>query len=285
MIRSARKVLLLLTFSREIPSTDAFSINSNPDRQNFHQVLQRVGKTVFRPGGSEATDTLHGWVSLDDDSHVLELASGLGTGGMALAERFHCHVTLTDNDEQRLEKAKANASKRGLQDLVDTKILDMNHLEEGLDDNDHYDVAIIEASLTHFVDAQKLAVIQNLCKHADELLLHEVVLLADEDAQEIKQNVGKALAIGFNPMSIEAWTELLSKCGFAVSNIEHGSLRLLNPKSLVRDEGIRGAARIAWNLATKKDLRDRIVQTKSVIDSYRDCLGYMILRVERKKEK
>lgn len=276
-------ILLLFCFIQLYQSVVTAFSSTDPSRPNFHQVLQRVGKTVFRPGGTEATDTLHGWASLNPDSNVLELASGLGTGGMALAERFHCHVTLTDTDESRLHKAHDVAIQRGLQDLIEIKTLDMNHLDQGLDETDHYDAAIVEASLTHFADSQKLGLIQELSKHTDEILLHEVVLQTDDDPRQIKQHVGEALAVGFHPMTLDGWKELLSKCGFEISELEHGSLRLLNPSSMFRDEGLTGIARIAWNLATQQDLRDRVVETKRVIDNHRDSLGYMILRAVRKE--
>jgi len=272
-------LLLLALFANAISSRDAFSA----PRQNFHQVLQRVGKTVFRPGGSEATDTLHGWAPLSQDSFVIEIASGLGTGGMALANKYNCHVLLTDFDDSRLQQAQAVAVQKGLQELVVTQVLDMNHIDEGLDKSKHFDVAIVEASLTHEPDAQKRKVIQDISKYADEILMHEVVLLTETNAHQVKQQIGEALAIGFNPMTLDGWRELVSDCGFQVCETEHGSLRLLNPSSLLRDEGVKGVARIAWNLATHKELRDRVVETKRVIDANRDSLGYLILRAVKKK--
>lgn len=61
-----------------------------------------------------------------------------------------------------------------------------------------------------------------------------------------------------------------------------GPMRVLNPRSMLQDEGPAGVAKIAWNLATHKDLRERVESTKSVIESHKDTLGYIALRAIKK---
>ena len=51
---------------------------------------------------------------------------------------------------------------------------------------------------------------------------------------------------------------------------------------MLQDEGPAGVAKIAWNLATHKDLRERVVSTKAVIESHADTLGYIALRAIKK---
>lgn len=115
---------------------------------NFHQVLQKLGKTCFRPGGSKATATLHGWADLTTQDTALELAAGLGTGGMHLAAKYGCKVILTDRDEDGLAQAAKIASQNSaVSQLISTQYLDILSMEESLPT---VDATIVEASLTHF---------------------------------------------------------------------------------------------------------------------------------------
>ena len=258
-----------------------------PPRLNFHKVLQKAGKTVFRPGGSQATDTLHEWSDLGDGCTAIEMSAGLGTGGMALAANRGCQVLLTDQDEERLEKAAKVAKKRGLGKLIRTKKVDMAHIDDAFDDDEQFDAAVVEASLTHYPNALKVKILQDLRKHSNQILLHEIGLrdvVEDSDkALQVQRDVGKALAIGFYPLTVDGWRKILDECGYKITNIEGGPMRVLTPVSMLKDEGPSGVAKIAWNLATHKDLRERVISTKAVINANADTLGYVIVRAVKKE--
>lgn len=148
--------------------------NGEPKRLSFHKVLQRAGKTVFRPGGSQVTHTMHGWTDFSKDGcSVLEPSAGLGTGGMALAAERGCHVLLTDQDEERLEQAERLAKKRGLGSLIRFKLVDMTIIDQDLG-KEQFDAVIIEASLAHYLNALKRKILQDLLKHSEQLLLFEI---------------------------------------------------------------------------------------------------------------
>jgi hypothetical protein len=265
------------------PVLDAYG---DPKRLSFHKDLQRAGKTVFRPGGSQVTHIMHGWADFSNDGcYVLELSAGLGTGGMALAAERGCHVLLTDQDEERLEQAKTLAKKRGLGSLISSKRVDMTNIDRDLG-VEQFDAAIVEASLTHYPDALKRKILQDLLKHSDQLLLHEIGLRGtsedSEKAKQVSREVGSALAIGFHPLTVPGWKKILDECGYKITNLDYGPMRVLSPRSMLQDEGPAGVAKIAWNLATHKDLRMRVVSTKAVIESHTDTLGYIALRAIKK---
>ena len=77
------------------------SNNKPTQKEIFHKVLERLGKTVLRPGSIEASSKLHSWAHLTSQSCILELASGLGCNGIDIAKKYGCkEVWLTDMDEQ-----------------------------------------------------------------------------------------------------------------------------------------------------------------------------------------
>jgi len=273
-------------------TTTTTTTTTDISSSSFHQVLQRLGKTVLRPGGSAATAVMHQWATglMSDNNNsntataALELSSGLGTGGMALASRFRCHIILTDRDESRLAQARELARTKGLEDLVETRCLDMHNITMDLGKQDEFAAILVEASLTHETDTMKKKILCDIQKHTNQLLLHEIVLRGDDDDESVCRRVASALAIGFFPKRAEQWRNLIEESGYyTVTHLETGPIRMLHPQHLLQDEGVAGMAKIAWNLATQSDLRDRVVATKSVIDANRDHLGYIILRAIRKE--
>ncbi|CAB9510181.1 Met-10+ like-protein [Seminavis robusta] len=247
---------------------------------NFHQVLEQVGKTVLRPGGSAATLTLQDWAHLGPGDSVLELCSGLGTGGMALAENTSCRVLLTDRDTDRLAKAKATAVEKRPSDLIETLPMDLLNADDLLDKAEHFDAIVVEASLTHFPELERERILRGLKDQTDQVLLHEICFRGEDDEENtnVSKQVGRALGIRFDPSSIEGWTELLERTGYNVTRLETGPLGVLNPINILQDEGPLGMAKIIWNVITRPDLRDRVISVRSILQKHRDKLGYIILR-------
>ncbi len=99
------------------------------DRPNFHTVLQRVGKTVLRPGGTAGSRKLHSWSKLHRDGTAIELSTGMGSGGVALAKATGAHVTLTDMDVSRLEMTAQIAREQGVDlEMIETMQLNMQNM-------------------------------------------------------------------------------------------------------------------------------------------------------------
>ena len=251
---------------------------------NFHQVLQKVGKSVFRPGGSAATNVMHGWAQVTPNDKVLEMSAGLGTGGMAFAKQHGCKVVLSDQDESRLVLARKLAQQRGVDDLTEVLQLDMRKIAESLKEDEHFAAVVVEASLSHQPNVMKEKILKDLQSHTDQLLFHEIGLFdaTEEKADEVRKMVGSALAIGFYPLTVDAWEDLLDRNGYKITHLETGPIRVLNPKNMLQDEGPSGFAKIAWNLATHPDLRERVKETRSMVQAHSDSLGYIILRAVKK---
>ena len=84
-------VIVLLTASFITCSVVAFTIDPSPSHPlqlqkqrisiqrepNFHEVAQKMGKTVLRPGGNEATKNIQTMADIRPGDSVLELSAGL----------------------------------------------------------------------------------------------------------------------------------------------------------------------------------------------------------------
>jgi predicted O-methyltransferase YrrM len=155
---------------------------------------------------------------------AIETSAGVDTGGMALAANRGCQVLLMDQDEERLVKAAKVAKKRGLGDVLRTKKVDISHIDDAFDDDEQFEAAVVKASLTHYPNALKVKILQDLRKHSNQILLHEIglrnVIEGSEKALHVQRDVGQALAIGFHPLTVDGWRKILDECGYEITNIE-----------------------------------------------------------------
>ena len=283
---------LILTSSTALSSLDCDAPSLPIEQLSFPEVLQQAGKTVFRPGGTEATNRLYEWASLpqskdnkNENCRVLQMAAGVG--GIQLAVQNGCHVLLLDKDAQKLRRVETLAKKKKIASRIETKHVDLAEESMNVGDN-QFDAAMFEASLSQYPDSKKRQILNHLRQHTPQVLLHELGLRQDgSNAVKTVREVGKALfpsvdgQRNFSPLTVDGWKQLLQECGYRITHEEKGPLLTLSPKTMLADEGPQGTARIAFNLATHSDLRKRVLATKAVLASHSDTLGYILVRAVR----
>jgi len=246
----------------------------------FHEVAQKMGKTVLRPGGSEATKHIQAMADIRPGDSVLELSAGLGTAGIELAQKYGAKVLITDIDTSRLDKVTDRINTLGISNLVSVKKVDMFDIDGTLGSKAKFDVAQTEASLTHYPRSRKRQFFKGLANHADKFMLHEIFFKTNDTASQIlaEKDMSKVLNIGFKPETVEIWQQLLIDAGY--TNIEHvstGDLAVLNPISLIKDEGLIGFAKIVFNVATHPYERSRMMAVRNEISKHADDLGYITI--------
>ena len=285
--------LLLLLLVAVAPHTQAFSAVSRKSSLSpppFRQVLGQVGKKIFRPGGSAATEKLHRWArGLDSNSKVVEFATGPGTG-MDLVAKTGCCLLVTDPFQDTLDSARESADRRGILDKCEFKLVPFmgDNMDWIKQDQEIFDVAIVEAVLTKYPMESKKRILKQLHEVTGQLLLHEICIrgCSSDDglcADGVKENVGGALATNYEPLTTETWLHILEESGFTITDIETGPIQLLKPLTMLQDEGVLGAAQIGFNLATQEHLRERFIQTRAVLENYESAIGYMIVHAVAKK--
>jgi len=149
----------------------------------------------------------------------------------------------------------------------------------------HFDAAIVEAVLTKYPKETKTKILKQLHDVTDQLLLHEICIRGYEGlcSTGVKETVGSALHTSYNPLTTEGWIHVLEDSGFVITDIETGPIRLVQPLTIVQDEGVLGAAQIGFNLATHQDLRERFFSTRKVLEDYDSAIGYIIVHAIAKK--
>ena len=79
-------------------------------------------------------------------------------------------------------------------------------------------------------------------------------------------------------LTMQAWS-----IGLAIAAESVAPMHLLEPKRLVRDEGLFGAVRFVWNVLRNRSARQRVFRMRRVFREYRDHLAAIML-VGRKQE-
>lgn len=240
-------------------------------------VLAAAGKTVLRPGGRAATKQLFEWANFQPGDTVLELASGLGTSAIALAQRYDISVVGIEKDPGNAAIARARAA--GLGDrvqIVQGSIFQLESLPQ------QFDYVLAEAILTMQSPSGKARILQGIrdrLKPGGKFLSHEMIVRTPLD--QIHQDLSQVLRVNATPLTEADWAAALQEAGLTITNRKTGAMRLLNPGQLLQDEGVAGTSKLVWNILTQPVLRDRILAMRRVFAQHQHNLSYIVLSANK----
>ncbi|VEP14120.1 Methyltransferase type 11 [Hyella patelloides LEGE 07179] len=239
-----------------------------------HQVLAAAGKKILRPGGKAATEQLFTWANFQPGETVLELAASFGESAIQIAQRFNVRVVGVEKNPDSLAKARENIKAAGLSDKITIIEGDIFQLDKI---TDKFDYVLAEAILTMQSDAGKakiLAAIKNHLKPGGKFLSHEMLVHSNES--EVRQSLSQTIRVNANPLTIEAWKTACRKAGLTLQQQQTGVMGLLNLGQMVRDEGLLGTVKIAWNVLINTNLRQRVLQMRRNFQQQRNNIGYIV---------
>lgn len=235
-----------------------------------HWLLARLGKRVLRPGGIELTRGLLDRAGLPG-ADVVELAPGLGRTASEIIGYRPRSYRGVDQDPASVRSTARVVAGHGevrLADASATQLADSTA-----------DVVIGEAMLTMQGDRVKDAIIEEavrVLRPGGRYAIHELGLRPDDLGEEIKTDVRQALArsirVNARPLTALEWQRLLTRHGLVVDQIATAPMALLEPRRLISDEGLIGAARFARNLLTNADARRRVLAMRATFRTHRDHL-------------
>ncbi|MGH9588627.1 MAG: class I SAM-dependent methyltransferase [Acidobacteriaceae bacterium] len=259
-----------------------FGQGQSPHKMQGHWVLARAGKRVLRPGGIELTQKMLNALAIGPSDSVVEFAPGMGaTAGLVLERhpRSYCAVERDHVAASLLRKKFAAAT-----------IVQQPAEDSGLP-NASASVVYSEALLSMQPPQQKGRIIAEACRLLSEggrYGIQELCLLPDHISEDVRQEIQAAMSreihVGVQPLCYSEWVRLFEEHGLKVQWSDSAPMRLLEPRRLLRDEGIGGGLRIAFNVATNPSLGRRILAMRQVFRNYEKHLGAISIVAERRSK-
>ena len=246
-----------------------------------HWLLAQMGKRVLRPGGLQLTHQLLEDLDIQAADDVVEFAPGLGVTARLTLMRNPATYVAVERDAAAAETVRSHlpgtahhcitgsAEETGLPSACAT-------------------VVYGEAMLS----MQPASTKERIIREAARLLqaggrygIHELCLVPDDVADDIRQGIQRDLSdeihVGVRPLTVGEWRELLQAAGFEIVSQRDAPMHLLEPKRLVQDEGLWGALRFGWNVATHGAARRRVWRMRMVFRKYQAHLAAVAI-VSRK---
>lgn len=235
-----------------------------------HWLLARLGKRVLRPGGIELTRALLTAAEVTD-ADVVEFAPGLGRTAGEIIDRRPRSYTGVEKDPVAARTADPVVEGHGEIRIADAA-------DSGLPSRS-VDVVVGEAMLTMQTDRAKAAIIAEaarLLRPGGRYAIHELALTPDDLPDEVKTTVRRQLArsikVNARPLTLVEWRLLLAAHGLVVDQVDTAPMALLEPRRLISDEGVLGAARFVGRLLARPDARHRVLTMRRTFRKYRQHL-------------
>ncbi|MEZ5170815.1 MAG: methyltransferase domain-containing protein [Acidimicrobiia bacterium] len=252
------------------------------DRVPGHWLLARLGKRVLRPGGRELTDLLLGSLDIGPDDDVVELAPGLGSTTELVLARNPASYRGVDRDPVSTRRVAAVVAGPG------RSVVHASAAATGLPDSSA-DVAFGEAYLTMQPERLKRDVATELARivrPGGRVGIHEVAFaddaIDDDRRSAVNSDLTASIKVSVRPETVSGWVGLLSDAGFDVHERFTAPLHLLEPRRLVADEGIVGAARFGARVALDSDARRRVLAMRSAMRANAADLQALALTATRR---
>jgi hypothetical protein len=247
-----------------------------------HWVLSEVGKSVLRPGGQELTHALVDELTVSAEDDVIEFAPGRGATAKHVLDRDPNSYIGVERDR----KAAAALADEITGSDREIRVGTAGDTELG---STSADVVYGEAMLTMQPDDGKTQIISEanrLLRSGGVYGIHELGLrsddLDDETTSRIHEDLSQVLNVNAGPLSGTEWVELLDSAGFDEIWRGQAPMKLLDPRRVISDEGLLGALRIGFNVATTPAARNRIQEMRRIFNRYDQQL-HAIAIVARKR--
>lgn len=252
------------------------------DRLPGHWLLASLGKKVLRPGGVELTHGMIHQLNLGPEDEVIEFAPGLGATARLLLSRGPRSYIGVDRDDAVIQSLKTTMQRPGVAFLTGSAETTGLPPESA-------SIVLGEAMLSMQTPEQKRRIVAEayrVLKPGGRYAIHELALLPDQIAPDIRKEIEREMSlsihVGVRPATLGEWQETLAASGFDVIWQKLAPMHLLEPQRVVADEGLRGALRIATNIARKPEARRRVLAMRSTFQRYSGHLSAIAL-ISRKR--
>ncbi len=229
-----------------------------------HWLLARLGKRVLRPGGMGLTRRLLAAAAPEPGERIVELGPGVGrTAELLLASRPSTYRAVDPNPEGRDQMAAVLDKHPGAKHAEHVEYVVADAAATGLPDADA-DLVVGEAMLTIQSDEHKREIVAEAVRvlaPGGRYAIHELALRGDRSPEEldsIRRSISRTIKVGARPLPLEGWKDLLTEAGLVVEWTGTAPMHLLEPRRVIEDEGLLGAARFWRAMQRTPGARDRV---------------------------
>lgn len=242
-----------------------------------HWVLARLGKRVLRPGGMELTRKMLAALRIERTDRVVEFAPGMGVTAQITLGLAPESYTAVERDKEAAKIVSGYLKGERQRCVVGSAS------ETGLP-GQSATVVYGEAMLTMQTEEMKRGIVREafrLLQKGGRYGIHEMCLMSDHLEETARRETERALTgvvhHGVRPLTVSEWSALLQAEGFEIRVVELAPMSLLEPRRLIRDEGLTGALRFGWNVLRDSEARQRVLEMRSVFRRNRKVLGAVAL--------
>lgn len=242
------------------------------ERTPGHWLLASLGKRVLRPGGLDLTKRLLEKLKISPLDDVCEFAPGLGITARMTLERQPHSYTAVERDDRAACRLSALLNGKSV------RCIHANAESTGLP-AESFSLVYGEAMLTMQTMQAKLRILseaRRLLHRGGRYGIHELCIVPDTAGEGIRREIERRLSldihVGVQPLVTAEWRSLLECAGFRVVWEGRAPMCLLEPARLIRDEGIVGALRFAFNVLRRPDARKRVTGMRRLFREYRQHL-------------
>jgi SAM-dependent methyltransferase len=237
-----------------------------------HWLLARLGKCVLRPGGVELTRRMLSALNVSRDDDVVEFAPGLGLTARTVLERKPRSYTAIEQD------AMAAGRMRSWLPVL-AKCLNGTAEHTGLP-GAWASAVYGEAMLSMQTPEQKRRIVQEafrLLRPGGRYAIHELCAVPDDlpasTLREMERCMSLNIHVGVRLLTVPAWRNLLEECGFTAEFEARAPMHLLEPRRVLRDEGLRRTLKIAFNVLRDGEARTRVLDMRRMFRRYGNHLS------------
>ena len=228
----------------------------------------------FHPGGADLTRRLATALDLQPGQQVLDVASGIGTTALLLAEERKVDVLGIDLGDSQVSRARARASDVGLSGRVRFELGDAERLPVH---DDAYDAVVCECAFCTFPDkATAAAELARVIRPGGQVGITDIWLDPTKLEPELQGLAGRIACIA-DARPIDEVQTILECAGLVVTHIERHDEALLDTIDRVATR-LRAARLLnvamlrRFNIARGIELADRATEAVQRGDA-----GYMLL--------
>ncbi len=251
------------------------------DKMPGHWLLAQMGKRVLRPGGLELTRRMLGALNIGPTDKVVEFAPGLGVTAQLVLSKSPSSYTAVEADDAAAKRVQGYLTGDNQRCVVGQAE------QSGLPDSSAT-VVYCEAMLSMKTPENKTRIIQEakrLLAPGGRCGIHELSLVPDDIDHATRDAINRALSqsihVGVRPLTGAEWKALLQREGLIVRAQATAPMHLLEPSQMIRNEGLAGMARIAWNVLRNPAARQRIHAMRRVFRQHERNLAALMLVAEK----